>query len=137
MDGVVDLIEDHQLVLSGQHLVATEIPAAPDGGHIFRIGFLRPNLHKAAAHGNDLKTVFRDHPGAIQLAIMPGSLDELYHEHLEPLSYGPERHAHRRAGLALAVPGVDHQQAHELPILQEPRMNTDKHGSESRLVVYW
>jgi hypothetical protein len=47
----------------------------------------------------------------IQLAVMPGPLEKLQHQHPHAVSHGAQSRAHGGSGLALAGAGIDQDQS--------------------------
>src|SRR5258708_3527831 len=52
-----------------------------------------------------------EHFGGVELAVVPGTLDELHHQHAQALAHGAKRGTERASGLALARPGVNDQES--------------------------
>jgi hypothetical protein len=55
--------------------------------------------------------LFAEHARRVQLAVMPGTLDELHHQNLQSLAHGPECGAERRGRLSLSRPRMNDNQA--------------------------
>src|SRR5438093_11798477 len=110
-DGVVDLIEDDEVVFAALDFFRGEPPGFLHQAHIFRIGFFGADFHKAPPHGNNPEGVLAEPFGRLELAVMPRAFDKLHHQHLEPLAGGPHGRSERRRRLAFPRPRVDDDQA--------------------------
>src|SRR6516165_2855686 len=110
-DDVVDLVEDHQVICAGIDGVAARLPAQLGQLDVFGSGFGAADFHDPPAHGTDFEFVVAQHLGRVQFAVMPGTLDELNHEHPDALADGAKRRAQSAGGFALAGPGVNDQKA--------------------------
>src|SRR5258708_15051737 len=110
-DGVVDFVEDDEIVLAAVDGIAAGQPAFLRELYVRRIGFGAADFDEAAAHGTDFKFVVAEDFGGVELAVMPGTLDELDHEDIEALAHGAKGGTERASGLALARPGVNDEQS--------------------------
>src|SRR5271165_6774729 len=110
-DDVIYLVEDDQIVFFGVDGVAASLPALFSELDVLRIGFRAANFDEAAAHRANFKFVVAQHFGGVEFAIVPGSFDELNHEHAETLTDGAKCGAEGAGGFALAGAGVDDQES--------------------------
>src|SRR5216684_5419700 len=110
-DGVVDFVEDDEIVLAAVDGIAAGLPAFLRQLDVGRIGFGTADFDEAAAHGADFEFIVAEHFGSVELAVMPGTLDELDHEDLEALAHGAKGGTESASGLALARPGVNDEQS--------------------------
>src|ERR1700688_2834559 len=119
-DGVIDFVEDHQIVFPAVNCFATCLPALLRQLDIFGIRFGATDLYETAPHGSNFKLVIAQHFGGVQLAVMPGAFDELHHQDAHALAYGAKCRTQRASGLALAGPGINDKQSlffrHRSPI---------------------
>src|SRR5229473_2539357 len=110
-DGVVDFVEDDEVVLAAVDSVAAGLPTFLRELDVGRIGFGAADFDEAAAHGTDFKLVVAEHFGGVEFAVMPRTLDELDHQDFEALAHGAKRSAERASGFALARAGVNDQES--------------------------
>src|SRR6266481_2383598 len=106
-DGVIDLVENDEVVLSAVDGVAAGLPTFLCELDVGRIGFGAADFDEAAAHGADFEFVVTQHFGGVEFAVVPGTLDELDHQHAQALAHGAKGGAERAGSLALARPGVN------------------------------
>ncbi len=109
-DGVVDLVEDHQVPLAGADGLLGFRPGLLHQLDVFRVGLGAAHFDEAAAH------LLHHEVGAkglhrVQFAVVPGALEELQHQHLQAVAHGAQSGAHGCRGLALAGAGVHEDQA--------------------------
>src|SRR5262249_24223225 len=101
-------VEDDEREVLVRHQIARLAPGAL-GGRDVALEVLRlPGEALAHAVPFDLVAEARER---IALGRMPGALDELHHADPVPAPEHAQREPERRRRLALAGPGVDHQQA--------------------------
>src|SRR5260370_11867090 len=110
-DGVVDLVEDDQVVFAAVDGVAAGLPTFLRQLDVCRVGFGAADFDEAAAHWADFKLVIAEHFGGVELAVVPRALDELHHQYAQALAHGAERGAECASGLAFARPGVNDEQS--------------------------
>src|SRR5882762_7658206 len=110
-DRVVDFIEDDKVVLAAVDGVAAGFPAFLRQLDVRRVGFSAADFDEAAAHGANFKFVVTKHLGGVELAIVPGTLDELDHQHSQALAHGAKGGAERAGGLALARSGINDEES--------------------------
>src|SRR5271169_4352441 len=82
-DGIVDLIEHHQIPLPRLNRVVGRGPGLLNHACVFRVRFLRAHLHKAPAHLLHDKLV-AEGLHRVEFAVVPRALQELQHEHPHP-----------------------------------------------------
>jgi len=70
---------------------------------VFGIGLRAADLYETASHRQNFHLVVAQHFGGVKLPVVPGSLDELYHEHAQALPDGAN--AVPRAQVVLPLPG--------------------------------
>src|SRR5207245_8588567 len=85
---------------------------------------------EAAAHHQEGE--LREPLGEEPLARLPLPFDELHHRHLQAPAECAEHRAQRRGGLALAVAGVDHDEAALLPLAHVRSRTRSNQASCSR-----
>ena len=111
MHSVIDFVQDDEVVLATGNLLARKPPGFLNQADVFRVRFLRADFHEPAAHGQNLEALNAQHPRRVQFSIVPGALDELHHQNLEPLPDGPQGRAQRCRRLAFSRPGMNNNQA--------------------------
>src|SRR4029077_9693345 len=104
-DGVVDLVQDHEIPVPGLNRLLGFRPGIFHHAHVFRIGFLRANLHEATTHllHDELIAKGLDR---IELAVVPRALQELQHQDTHALADGAQAGSYRGGGFALPRAGV-------------------------------
>src|SRR5579885_1434500 len=110
-DRVVDFIQHHQVIGAAVDRGSPGFPAFLCQLSVLGVRFRSANLHESAAHGPDFKLVVAEHLRRIQLAVVPRSLDELHHQHAQPLPDRAKRCSERASRLSLARPRINNQQS--------------------------
>ena len=88
-------------------------PGVFDEVDVFGVGLGSAYLHEAAAHlfDDEGSGVQPKSGNGVELAVVPGALEELQDEHAHAVAGGAHRGAERGGGLALAGAGVDEDEA--------------------------
>ncbi len=85
-------------------------PGGFDQADVFGVGFGAADFHKAAAHLLEHE-VLAEGLHRIELAVVPGALEELKHEHAHAVAHGAQSGAHGGGGFAFAGAGVDEEES--------------------------
>ena len=109
-DGVIDLVQHHQVPLAGKDGLARLVPRFFHHLDVRGIRLRTADFHEPAPHLLHDEVV-AEGLHRVQLAVMPRALEELQHEHFHPLPDRAQGRAHGRGGLAFPRPGVDDDQS--------------------------
>src|SRR5260370_5578465 len=110
-DGVINLVQHHQVVLPAVNRGAPRFPAMRGQANVVRVRLRSADLHEPATHRANLKLVISQHLRCVQLTVVPRTFDELHHQHTQSLPYRAKRRAQRASGLTFARPGINNQQS--------------------------
>jgi len=113
-DGVVDLVEDDEVPIAGEDGGSGFAPRLFDETEVFGVGLGSSDLDEAAAHLADgAGGILRGSEGGdgVELAMVPGALEELQDEDTHSVAGGTEGGPDGGGGLSLAGAGVDEDES--------------------------
>src|SRR6266446_3479373 len=110
-DGVVDFVENHEIVVATVNRVPASLPTFLRQLDVSGIGFGTADFHEAAPHGANFEFVIAEHFGSVELTVVPRAFDELHHQDFEALAHGAKRGSKRAGGLAFARAGVNDEES--------------------------
>src|SRR5215813_11695169 len=109
-DGVVDLIQNHEIPICGKDGRSGFGPGLLYHANVFRIGFSAAHFHETAAHLLHHEVV-AECLHRIELAIVPRALQKLEHQHFHAVAHGAESSTHGCRSLTLTRTSVDDDQS--------------------------
>ncbi len=109
-DGVVDFVEDDEVVVAGEDGGFAFCPGVLDHFEIFRVGFSAADFDEAAAELAKGEVV-AEGKHAVEFADVPGAFEELEHEDAHADADGADAGAEGGSGFAFAGAGVDEDEA--------------------------
>src|SRR6516165_6474638 len=110
-DGVVDLVQDHKVVLAAVDRLSPRFPTLFRQSDVFRVRFRPADLYKSSPHWPDLKPFVAQHFRGIELAVVPRAFDELHHQDAQALPHRAKGCPECAGRFSLAGPGVNDQQS--------------------------
>src|SRR5260370_671787 len=104
------MLDPEQVVLLALDSRQRKRPGFLAKADVLGIGLRSANFYETSPHREDFHLVVAQHFGGVKLPVMPGSLDELYHEHAQALTHCAKRRAQRAGRLALPRTGINDEQ---------------------------